>query len=248
MIINKSEVLKNIRDKEDKVVVSNTIDKYIKYEKSGISTYTNFLDPRKLSLIESILKNQKIKYNVYKPNEFLEKSIIFFGDYEYFITIFQIDGTFKHKDILGTLFSLGLDFDTIGDIIIEDDYAYITNLTRLNEVIEKNLNIINNTYIKTKKVDNMIITKDKFKELNIIVASMRLDCIVSKLGNMGRGEAQKFITDGFVLLNYKECKNIKQIVFENDVVSIRKNGKYIILNTEKKTKKDNILLNVKKYN
>ena len=135
MILNKSEVLKNIRDKEDKVVVSNTIDKYIKYEKSGISTYTNFLDPRKLSLIESILKNQKIKYNVYKPNEFLEKSIIFFGDYEDFITIFQIDGSFKHKDILGTLFSLGLDFDTIGDIIIEDDYAYITNLTRLNEVI-----------------------------------------------------------------------------------------------------------------
>ena len=248
MIINKSEILKNIRDKEDKIVVSNTIDKYIKYEKSGTSTYTNFLDPRKLSLIECILKNQKIEYNIYKPNDFLEKSIIYFGNYEDFITIYQIDGCFKHKDILGTLFSLGLDFDTIGDIVIEDDYAYITNLTRLNEVIDKNLNIVNNKYIKTKKVDNMIIKKDKFKELTIIVASMRLDCIVSKLSNMGRCDSQKFIEDGLVLLNYKECKNIKQTVFENDVVSIRKNGKYIILNTEKKTKKDNILLNVKKYN
>jgi RNA-binding protein YlmH len=65
---------------------------------------------------------------------------------------------------------------------------------------------------------------------------------------MGRYDSQKFIEDGLILLNYKECKNIKQTVFENDVVSIRKNGKYIILNTEKKTKKDNILLNVKKYN
>ncbi|MBQ2409570.1 MAG: hypothetical protein II309_09075, partial [Bacilli bacterium] len=116
MEINKGEILKRIMDKEDKIIVSNILDKYIKYNKTNISTYTNFLDQRKLKLVEDTLKYLKIDYNIYINNDYLEKAIIYFGEYEDFIPIYQIDGKFEHKDILGTLFSLGLDYDLIGDI------------------------------------------------------------------------------------------------------------------------------------
>jgi RNA-binding protein YlmH len=248
MEINKGEILKRIMDKEDKIIVSNILDKYIKYNKTNISTYTNFLDQRRLKLVEDTLKYLKIDYNIYINNDYLEKAIIYFGEYEDFITIYQIDGKFEHKDILGTLFSLGLDYDLIGDIVVEENYAYFTSLTRLNDLIDNNFNMIKNKYIKPKKVNEMIITKDKFNNFNIIISSMRLDCIVSKLANLGRNDAVKYINDGFVLLNYKECKNIKKQVFEGDIISIRKVGKFKIRNEEKKTKKDNILLNISKYN
>ena len=248
MEINKGEILKRIMDKEDKIIVSNILDKYIKYNKTNISTYTNFLDQRRLKLVEDTLKYLKIDYNIYINNDYLEKAIIYFGEYEDFITIYQIDGKFEHKDILGTLFSLGLDYDLIGDIAVEENYAYFTSLTRLNDLIDNNFNMIKNKYIKPKKVNEMIITKDKFNNFNIIISSMRLDCIVSKLANLGRNDAVKYINDGFVLLNYKECKNIKKQVFEGDIISIRKIGKFKIRNEEKKTKKDNILLNISKYN
>lgn len=248
MEINKGEILKRIMDKEDKIIISNILDKYIKYNKTNISTYTNFLDQRRLKLVEDTLKYLKIDYNIYINNDYLEKAIIYFGEYEDFITIYQIDGKFEHKDILGTLFSLGLDYDLIGDIVVEENYAYFTSLTRLNDLIDNNFNMIKNKYIKPKKVNEMIITKDKFNNFNIIISSMRLDCIVSKLGNFGRNEASKYINDGFVLVNYKECKNIKKQVFEGDIISIRKVGKFKIRNEEKKTKKDNILLNISKYN
>lgn len=248
MEINKGEILKRIMDKEDKIIVSNILDKYIKYNKTNISTYTNFLDQRRLKLVEDTLKYLKIDYNIYINNDYLEKAIIYFGEYEDFITIYQIDGKFEHKDILGTLFSLGLDYDLIGDIVVEENYAYFTSLTRLNDLIDNNFNMIKNKYIKPKKVNEMIITKDKFNNFNIIISSMRLDCIVSKLANLGRNDAVKYINDGFVLLNYKECKNIKKQVFEGDIISIRKIGKFKIRNEEKKTKKDNILLNISKYN
>ena len=248
MEINKGEILKRIMDKEDKIIVSNILDKYIKYNKTNISTYTNFLDQRRLKLVEDTLKYLKIDYNIYINNDYLEKAIIYFGEYEDFITIYQIDGKFEHKDILGTLFSLGLDYDLIGDIVVEENYAYFTSLTRLNDLIDNNVNMIKNKYIKPKKVNEMIITKDKFNNFNIIISSMRLDCIVSKLANLGRNDAVKYINDGFVLLNYKECKNIKKQVFEGDIISIRKVGKFKIRNEEKKTKKDNILLNISKYN
>ncbi len=248
MEINKGEILKRIMDKEDKIIVSNILDKYIKYNKTNISTYTNFLDQRRLKLVEDTLKYLKIDYNIYINNDYLEKAIIYFGEYEDFITIYQIDGKFEHKDILGTLFSLGLDYDLIGDIVVEENYAYFTSLTRLNDLIDNNFNMIKNKYIKPKKVNEMIITKDKFNNFNIIISSMRLDCIVSKLANLGRNDAVKYINDGFVLLNYKECKNIKKQVFEGDIISIRKVGKFKIRNEEKKTKKDNIILNISKYN
>ena len=248
MEINKGEILKRIMDKEDKIIVSNILDKYIKYNKTNISTYTNFLDQRRLKLVEDTLKYLKIDYNIYINNDYLEKAIIYFGEYEDFIPIYQIDGKFEHKDILGTLFSLGLDYDLIGDIVVEENYVYFTSLTRLNDLIDNNFNMIKNKYIKPKKVNEMIITKDKFNNFNIIISSMRLDCIVSKLANLGRNDAVKYINDGFVLLNYKECKNIKKQVFEGDIISIRKVGKFKIRNEEKKTKKDNILLNISKYN
>ena len=38
------------------------------------------------------------------------------------------------------------------------------------------------------------------------------------------------------------------MVKENDIISIRKVGKFIIGKEEKRTKKDNIVLSIKKYN
>ena len=59
-MINKDNILKRIIKKEDKILVNNVIDKYLKYEKTGINTYTNFLDLRQYKLIEKILKHEKI--------------------------------------------------------------------------------------------------------------------------------------------------------------------------------------------
>ena len=64
---------------------------------------------------------------------------------------------------------------------------------------------------------------------------------------MGRNETIKYINNGLVLLNYNEISH-KKMVKENDIISIRKVGKFIIGKEEKRTKKDNIVLSIKKYN
>lgn len=241
--MDKYQILKNIKNKEDRMIISNIIDKYEKNKKTGINTSTNFCDEK----IISIINKTKIPYQSIKPHEYCNKEVIYFGNEENYITIYKIYGKFKHNEILGTLFSLGLDHYTIGDIIVEEDYFYLTNLTRLNNIIETGLYEINKTRIKKEIVNEIIVTKNRFAEFNIIVPSYRLDCIVSKLGCMGRNESQKYIEDGLVLLNYNEA-NYKRIVKKGDIISIRKNGKYIIDEELQKTKKDNIVLSIKKYN
>lgn len=248
-MINKDNILKMIIKKEDKILVNNVIDKYLKYEKTGINTYTNFLDLRQYKLIEKNLKHEKISFNTYKACEECEKLLIYFGSYEDYVTIYSFKNSdIKHKDVLGTLFSLGYDIDTIGDIFINEDNIYITNLSRLNNFLENSLYSIKNKRVKLEKVNEIILKEDRFISLKIVIPSYRLDVIVSKLAHLSRNDSIKIINNNMVLLNYEEVTNNSRIVNIGDIISIRKVGKFIINKELLVSKKDNYLVEIKKYN
>ena len=95
-----------MKNKEDNILIKSVLDKYKKYKKSGLSTCSNFLNTRELKLVISQLNKEKIQYNIYPSLDYLEKKIIYFGDYKDFITFYKADisDDITHKDILGTLF------------------------------------------------------------------------------------------------------------------------------------------------
>ena len=239
----KDQILKSVLNK-DRVLVSSILDKYIKHDKTGINTYSNFLDMREYKVVSSILNKYKIPFNTYKVIDECEKVIIYFGEYDNFVTTYRIkNNNFKHKDILGSLFSLGYDNSSIGDIFISNDYVYFTNLTRLNPVIETELNIIGNSYIDIEKCDEIILDRDRFIDLNIVIPSYR-----GKLSNLSRNDSTKYIKDGMVLVNYEEATNPSKTLNIGDIISIRKVGKFIISSEVLTSKKGNFLVNFKKYN
>ena len=247
--MDKNSVLKRFKIKEERILISNILDKYLKYDQTGISTYTNFLDLRMLKLAEDTLKFSKINYEVYKPNDNCDKSIIYFGDYDNFVTIYkaEINGI-SHSDVLGTLFSIGLDIDTIGDIFIEDESIYLTNLTRLNSLLESSLYTIKNKKVKLIQVNNMVLLRERFTKLSITVPSYRIDVFISKLAHLSRSGACDLIKDGMVLINYSEVTNVNKILKTGDILSIRKVGKFIVRNELYKSKKDNYVVEIDKYN
>ena len=69
-------ILNNL-SKDDKTLVKSVLDKYRKYEKTNISTYTNFLDMREYKLVVDILRRLKIDFNAYIPSLECEKNIIY---------------------------------------------------------------------------------------------------------------------------------------------------------------------------
>lgn len=247
--MDKNSVLKRFKIKEERILISNILDKYLKYDQTGISTYTNFLDLRMLKLAEDTLKFSKINYEIYKPNDNCDKSIIYFGDYDNFVTIYkaEINGI-SHSDVLGTLFSIGLDIDTIGDIFIEDESIYLTNLTRLNSLLESSLYTIKNKKVKLIEVNNMVLLRERFTKLSITVPSYRIDVFISKLAHLSRSGACDYIKDGMVLINYSEVTNVNKILKTGDILSIRKVGKFIVRNELYKSKKDNFVVEIDKYN
>ena len=235
--------------KEDKILIGNVMDKYYKYKDTNISTSTNFLNLERLKVVTKYLDSNKIPYNIYEPYDFLEKKIIYFGDYLNYVTFYKviIPTTVTHSNILGTLFSLGINDDIIGDIIVEDGYFYYTNLTRMNEFLENNFLKVSRHPIKLEKVNEIILTKEHFKELTILVSSLRLDNIVSKIISKSRSKIDEMILNKEILLNYEEIKNGNITLKEDDILSIRRHGKYKIIAKEGITKKNNIVLKVIKY-
>jgi len=235
--------------KEDKILIANIIDKYKSYQRNDKESYSNFLNERELKIVTNYLNHLKIPYSIYKPYDFLEKTIIYFGNYYDYVTIYKvkIKNNIKHPDILGSLFSIGLNENTIGDILVDEDCFYYTNLTRFNNFLEDNLYMIKNERVKLEKTTEIIIKKERFETIQILIPSMRLDNVSIKLSNEKRKIVNDWIASKKVLLNYEEAKSTSMLVHENDVLSIRKVGKFIIGKTIGNTKKNKLILEIKKY-
>ena len=235
-------------NKEDKMLIGNVLDKYDKYIKTGISTYTNFLNSGKLDIVCKYLDSKKIEYSLYPKEECLEKKIIVFGEYLDYITFYKVDiNDITHSNVLGTLFSLGLEDDMIGDIYVEDNCFYITNLTRMNEFLVNEFTMIKHKTIKLKKVDEIVLEKEHFKSIEILVSSYRLDNIVSKITNKSRSMILEMINNKEILLNYHEIKSSSITIKKGDILSIRKYGKYRINEAKGLTKKNKFILEIIKY-
>lgn len=235
--------------KQDKILRDNVLDKYYSYLSNKRKISTNFFNSFDIDKITRFLDNKNIEYGVYDKYPFLEKKIIYFGEYDNYITIFKAKKSdkIKHSNILGTLFSLGLTDDVIGDIIVMDDYFYLTTLTRLSSFIKNNLTIINGERIELLEDTNIVLNKDRFLKMKLLVSSMRVDTIVSKITNTNRLKVNSMIKDNIILVNYNTVKSSSLILKNNDILSIRKYGKYIIKNIIGTTKKNNLVLEIEKY-
>lgn len=235
--------------KQERIIISNLMDKYEIYKKSGKSTYSNFLNPCELNLIISYLNHYHIPYSIYEPYSFLEKKIIYFGEYEDFVTFYKITAPkeLSHSQVLGSLFSIGFHENTIGDIFIEKGICYYTNLTRMNTYLEENLRIIGHQIVTLNKIEEIVLHEKHFELFNVLVSSMRLDNIVSKITSKSRSQVGQMFLDKSVLLNYKEVTNSSILLKENDVLSIRKVGKFRIGKEQGITKKEKMVLEIYKY-
>lgn len=240
-------------EKSDKMIISNLIDKYYLYEKKKIPSYSNFLDLRVLSLFESRVKNEDISYKIIEKIPDSEKKVVWFGpleDGEDSITLYHgiCQNPVRHKDVLGCLFKIGLNTSTIGDIVVEDNEFYFTNLTRINSFVENNLVSIGKQKVTINKVNTITLTKERYQEITIVVNSMRLDTIISRLANVSRNSALNKIKNKEIYVNFQEVIKPTYLLKEQDILSIRRVGKFKIGKILHETRKNKILLEIKKYN
>lgn len=266
--MNKQDILKRYGKESDKLLVAKILDKiYLANSKNKIIN-TDFLDMYQKNLVQVLLKN--LKYDnyvffggdsnservvgIFYPDKF-NKDIIkkncnsIMGILEIILPN-DLKGKFTHRDYLGGLIKLGIKREKIGDIIVFNEGA---NIVILNEIINfvksnvSNLTRFNKSCVQIKKITELHKREIKTEKVKIIITSLRLDNIVSEIAKTSRAKAEEIITSGKVFCNFENIMKTSKILKENDIITIRGKGRFVLKKIEGSTKKGKIVVNIEKY-
>ena len=222
------------------------------YNNSGRSICSDFLTPYQQRIAFSYLsKNDEFRL-IPTYSETLAKCLVL-GSVEktpIVCLIADIKNKFvkiTHRDIYGMLMSLGLDKSKFGDIWIDDGRVVIYCKREIANYVCQNATQVNRLSIDLVIDDELFEPVVKTVEKRIVVSSLRLDSLVSKLANVSRLKSQEMIKTGLVHLNYSNLIDSDDLCDNSDIISIRRVGRFRVQNIIGKTKKGSFALYVAQY-
>lgn len=219
---------------------------------------TDFLDPREQFIVSSII-GQSDELNLYTEgifNEAERKRMIICPSYiepnqdDFQIAIFSVNYPskflqLKHRDVLGSLLSLGMSRSKFGDIKIEDDNLQFAVSKEIADYLETNLVSIGKAKVQLELIsdyENLIQSNEAWVEKTLTVSSMRLDSILSLALRISREKSKLLIQAGKVKVNWTVRESVSFDIQDGDILSVSGFGRIKILKIEGRTKKEKIRL------
>lgn len=132
-----------------------------------------------------------------------------------------------HRDYLGSILGLGIRREWIGDIMLEEETAYVVCLPSVQRVLLEQLEHVGRCGVKVTAItlSQLPAQQRKVREMSFTVQSLRLDAVASGLFRLSRTQAADKIRMGLVSLNYAECLRPDAPVAPGDILSLRGAGK-----------------------
>lgn len=257
--MNKENLLIHIKDADIKQELKNILDICNNARVNHITKNTKFLTPNIISLANDVLIGiRDINFRITSLNEDAERKIIyFFKDYvdfedvENVLSIVKIshnsDTILNHRDYLGSILSLGIEREFIGDILVENNCAFAIVLKPIDEFLLYNLEKVRNQNVSVSIETELPLIDKKLEEITINISSMRLDSLISKFTNLSREKAQYIVKSGNVRVNFEVCKNNSKFIEDDSVIAVRGYGKFVVAGIISETKKQRLRVLIKKY-
>ena len=155
----------------------------------------------------------------------------------------------SHSDVLGSIMSLGVEREHIGDIIATKESAKIIVDKKFAEYFTTNLIQIGGTTVKTSidELSSIAAKEERCKEIKSTVASLRIDSITAVGFGMSRSKATVEIDAEKVKLNWQSVKNSSQSIKEGDIISMRGRGRLEVVEVKGLTKKGRTSVLLRRY-
>lgn len=156
--------------------------------------------------------------------------------------------TLAHRDFLGALMALGINRETVGDILIGPGRAVAFVYRDVAKFILTQIDKIGNVGVSlTEGFYEPLPQCSKKQSFTVTVASLRIDCVVSALCNISRKEAAKKIVDGYVSVNSVGINKLTTLINAQSKIVVRQKGKFQIISCDDYSKKGRIILKYVKY-
>lgn len=235
----------------------NLYEKFLLAKNKNIAIFgKNFYTPNIWGWFEKNLASNDFKIESNGLFEDAERRMISFNNiYEgpFPLRLVKIENTSKfskleHRDYLGSILSLGIERNKIGDLLVDEKACYVPVHEEIEKFILYNIDKISKVTCKVETISNLeLLPKYSFKEEVILVSSLRIDGIVSRITNVSRSKAQAMIEQGQILVNYNKVKDKSYELKGEERITIRGVGKFILGDSIGNTKSGRIKIVIKKY-
>jgi len=253
-------VLDRYKEYEDKVLANELLE----YTKTCISGYTakhsNFLDPRQQKIAHDILDmNKNICYGFFGGIEQSERAVCIIYDENYEITeedipisILSITWSksskkLTHRDFLGSILGCGIKREKVGDIILDDERAYVACMSDISKYLLYNINKVGNVSVSVSETNEAHKKEENVKIISSTVASLRLDSLIATGYGVSRAKAVEIVKSGKVKVNWEDTDSSSKEMKKEDVISVRGKGRIVLEEVTGATKKDRVKILIKKY-
>lgn len=153
----------------------------------------------------------------------------------------------SHGKILGTLISTGIERERIGDIISDGEKWQAIVDENVKDYFKINVTKIGNVGVRLDDItfEELLESREDWEIKTVIASSLRLDTLLAKVYNFSRQRAKDSVASGMVKVNFIEMDRSDVTIGENDIVSLRRSGRFWIDSIDGTTKKDNYRLSIK---
>lgn len=214
---------------------------------------TSFLDPRGQYILEVIVgsfEDMKVSYfggqsaerkraiiapSYFEPTEDdFEEVLIQINYPEKFVSI-------QHQHVLGTLMSLGIEREQVGDILVGDTIQFVLT-KQLESYIMMELTKIKGATVKLDSIPfkDMIQSKEYWNIHHSTVSALRLDVVLKEMIRKSRSIAKQLIEKKRVKVNHTLIDSPDFQLQNNDLLSIQGFGRARIVDIGGKTKKEKV--------
>lgn len=135
----------------------------------------------------------------------------------------------EHRNILGAVHNLGINFNRFGDIIVLENEVYIFVDDEIADYIAMEFTKAGRVNLDFQRVDlTEVKIEKKYEDFEIVSSSFRIDSIVAKITNKSRSKVKEFLEQDFIKLNHVILRNGEKTCTPDDIISIRKYGRYVV--------------------
>ena len=135
----------------------------------------------------------------------------------------------EHRNILGAIHNLGINFNRFGDIIVLENEVYIFVDEEIADYIAMEFTKAGRVNLDFQRVDLAEVgIEKKYEDFEIVSSSFRIDSIVAKITNKSRSKVKEFLEQDFIKLNHVVLRNGEKTCTSEDIISIRKYGRFVV--------------------
>ena len=147
----------------------------------------------------------------------------------------------EHRDLLGSLMALGMDRAFFGDLIAQEDRAYLLCLPEIAARLPMERDKAGNVPIRVQLLEEApAIDPPKGEFLRDTVASLRLDCVLSAGMKTSRSRAAEIIRMGAVAVDHMPEERTDRVLCAGQLLSIRGFGRIRLTEVGSPTRKDRL--------